>query len=413
MPATDNQPFPLAELAAISDARYAWVALLLTPLAAGGQHDPDAAQGVQADHPFQAALTLLKTPGAFDLLAPLDIVVPVTAPARLELAQLSSLPVNRVLLRVPAAACADPAAQKKLSAVADAGFRIMIEGVTAGPIATLCGARALMMDAALHLPPVVALAGQPGPHLASHMRSEARLQVCAQAGFSWFTGDFATNPERHGDGDNGSAGDGTTRKRLLALLGLLARDADTHELELLLKQDPSLSYHLLKLVNSAAFALSSPVHSFSQAINVLGRRQLQRWLQLLLYARQQDDGLPNPLLPLAAVRAAQMEALVALQGGDRDRQDMAFVTGVFSLLDVLLGMDMTEIVAALSLDLDVVMALLDRAGPLGDLLKLLDGGAQADAQRRLALADAGIDAAAFWQTQLQAHQWALQVSRSL
>jgi hypothetical protein len=51
---------------------------------------------------------------------------------------------------------------------------------------------------------------------------------------------------------------------------------------------------------------------------------------------------------------------------------MAFVAGVFSLLDVLLAMPMTEIVAALSLDLDVVMALLDRAGPLGDLLKLVE-----------------------------------------
>jgi EAL and modified HD-GYP domain-containing signal transduction protein len=129
----------------------------------------------------------------------------------------------------------------------------------------------------------------------------------------------------------------------------------------LLKQDPALAYHLLKLVNSAAFALSSPIHSFGQAINVLGRRQLQRWLQLLLYARQQDDGLANPLLPLAAVRASMMEELAKSLEGDRDQQDMAFVA-VFSLLDVLLAMPMTEIVAALSLDLDVVRALLDRAG---------------------------------------------------
>jgi EAL and modified HD-GYP domain-containing signal transduction protein len=140
-------------------------------------------------------------------------------------------------------------------------------------------------------------------------------------------------------------GDGTSRKRLLALLGLLARDADSRELEVLLKQDPALAYHLLKLVNSAAFALSSPIHSFGQAINVLGRRQLQRWLQLLLYARQQDDGLANPLLPLAAVRAHDGRLAKAL-GWDRDQQDMAFVAGVFSLLDVLLAMPMTEIVAA-------------------------------------------------------------------
>ena len=205
-------------------------------------------------------------------------------------------------------------------------------------------------------------------------------------------GDFARHP------DNDNAGDGTSRKRLLALLDLLARDADTRELEVLLKQDPSLSYHLLKLVNSAAFALSSPVHSFSQAINVLGRRQLQRWLQLLLYARQQDDGLSNPLLPLAAVRAAQMEALVRAQGGDRDQQDMAFVAGVFSLLDVLLGMAMTEIVAALSLDLDVVMALLDRGGPLGQLLKLVEG------HDRVALEQAGLDAERFAES-IEAIDW--------
>ena len=394
MSALDTKLFPLVELHAVSDARLAWVALTLNPTAHDSQ--PDAA--------FQAALTLLKTPAVFDTLAPLDLIVPVSQPAQLELSQLSTLPPNRVILRVPGAACLDVPVQKKLASLAEAGYRIMIDGVTPGSTATLCGARALMVDAAHTLPPVVALIGQPGPHLATNMSSEARIAACAQAGFSWFMGDFARHP------DNDNAGDGTSRKRLLALLDLLARDADTRELEILLKQDPSLSYHLLKLVNSAAFALSSPVHSFSQAINVLGRRQLQRWLQLLLYARQQEEqggGLPHPLLPLAAVRAAHMEALVRVQGGDRDQQDMAFVAGVFSLLDVLLGMAMTEIVAALSLDLDVVMALLDRAGPLGELLKLVEG------HDRAALEQAGIDAAAFWQTQLEAYQWALQVSRSL
>lgn len=388
MSAPDTSPFPLVEFQAVSNARNEWVALTFELSADAG----DA---------FQSTLTLFRTPDVFAALAPLDCIVPVPDPASLELSQLSNLPPSRVILRVPAQPCADVPVQKKLATVAEAGYRIMIEGVAAGSAATMCGATSLMVDASASLPPVLALIGQPGPHLAAGMHSELRIAECAHAGFHWFSGDYALHPSRE------HAGDGTSRKRLLALLGLLARDADSRELEVLLKQDPALSYHLLKLVNSAAFALSSPIHSFGQAINVLGRRQLQRWLQLLLYARQQDDGLANPLLPLAAVRAAHMEALSKSLGWDRDQQDMAFVAGVFSLLDVLLGMSMTEIVAALSLDLDVVMALLDRGGPLGELLSLVEH------HDRDALDKAGIGADTYWQAQLQAYHWAIQVSRNI
>ncbi|MBV7538948.1 HDOD domain-containing protein [Duganella sp. sic0402] len=389
MSAPEISLFPLVELQAVSNAQNEWVALTF-------EVSPDAGDA------FQAALTLLKTPDVFAALAPMDCILPVPNPQLLEQSQLETLPASRIILRVPAAACTEVAVQKKLAAYADAGYRVMLEGVAEGSAATMCGARSLMVDASLTLPPVLALVAQPGPHLATGMHSEERIADCAKAGFSWFAGDFASHPSQ----DN-HVGDGTSRKRLLALLGLLARDADSRELEVLLKQDPALAYHLLKLVNSAAFALSSPIHSFGQAINVLGRRQLQRWLQLLLYARQQDDGLANPLLPLAAVRASMMEVLAKAQGWDRDQQDMAFVAGVFSLLDVLLAMPMTEIVAALSLDLDVVMALLDRAGPLGDLLKLVER------QDVAALQQAGISHEVYWEAQLQAYHWAIQVSRNI
>jgi EAL and modified HD-GYP domain-containing signal transduction protein len=389
MSAPEINLFPLVELQAVSNAQNEWVALLFEPSA-------DAGDG------FQAILTLFQTPDVFAALAPLECILSVPQPQMLEASHLEGMPANRIVLRVAAGACADTVVQKKLAGLADAGYRIMVDGVAAGSAATMCSARSLMTDASITLPPVLALVAQPGPHLATNMLSEQRIAECAQAGFSWFAGDFALHPSH----DN-QAGDGTSRKRLLALLGLLARDADSRELEVLLKQDPALAYHLLKLVNSAAFALSSPIHSFGQAINVLGRRQLQRWLQLLLYARQQDDGLANPLLPLAAVRAAMMETLVKAQGGDRDQQDMAFVVGVFSLLDVLLEMPMTEIVAALSLDLDVVMALLDRGGPLGELLQLVE---HTDTQR---LAGAAITREIYWEAQLQAYHWAIQVSRNI
>jgi EAL and modified HD-GYP domain-containing signal transduction protein len=85
---------------------------------------------------------------------------------------------------------------------------------------------------------------------------------------------------------------------------------------------------------------------------------------------------------------------------------MAFVAGVFSLLDVLLAMPMTEIVAALSLDLDVVRAAGPRR-PLGDLLKLVE---QHDAA---SLEQAGISHETYWEAQLQAYHWAIQVSRNI
>ncbi|MES2127380.1 MAG: HDOD domain-containing protein [Pseudomonadota bacterium] len=222
-------------------------------------------------------------------------------------------------------------------------------------------------------------------------------------GSDWFA------PVAAATSDDAPANDGTSRKRLLELLGLLARDAESRELETLLKQDPALSFHLLKLVNSAAFAVATPITSFGQAINLLGRRQLQRWLQLLLYARQQDDGLPNLLLPQAALRAAQMESLVKHLGGDREQQDLAFMTGVFSLLEALFAMPMEEIVGALQLAPAVAHALLERKGVLGQLLQLVE----TPAVDPLKLRRAEISGQAWWTSLLYGYHWAIQVSRNL
>ena len=70
-----------------------------------------------------------------------------------------------------------------------------------------------------------------------------------------------------------------SRGLLLKLMTLVTSDADTDEIEALIKRDPNLSYQLLRLVNSVAFAPGKKIASFGQAIALLGRRQLQRHLQ--------------------------------------------------------------------------------------------------------------------------------------
>jgi len=162
-----------------------------------------------------------------------------------------------------------------------------------------------------------------------------------------------------------------TRVKLLEMLALIAADAPTDDIEAVFRQEPKLSYSLLRLVNSAANAPRSPITSFAQAINLLGRRQLQRWLQLLVYADPNNGQQPNPLLQKAAARGRLMELLVpqlSPRPAVDNLEDTAFMVGAFSLLDVLLNMSMSEILQQLPLPQAAHDALAEQGGPLGDLL---------------------------------------------
>lgn len=403
MASPELKPFPLAGLQVVANAHNKWMAVALQ--LPGGQ--ADTAPVLNA---------LFGNAGVLAALAPLDCIVPIRDPRALTEDLLRLLPARRVLFSIPAAQCPEPQVREKCAQLSAAHYRILIDGpagLAAGNAvdgavgaAVLSGAaRALSFDCSDSLPEPGRLLALPGPHLARHVHSAPRLEQCLATGFSWFAGSYALDVARQCP----STRDITSRKRLLELLNLLARDADSRDLEILLKQDPILSYHLLKLVNSAAFAPAIPIWGFGQAINLLGRRQLQRWLQLLLYARQAKDGVVNPLLPLAAMRAALMEALSRAKGDDPEQQEKAFVAGVFSLLDILLGMPMSDIIGVLSLDDEIVAALLERSGPMGAMLTLAEAHAVSSAD----LERAGIEAETYWNSLLGAYRWAILVGQGL
>ncbi|MES2299336.1 MAG: HDOD domain-containing protein [Pseudomonadota bacterium] len=392
MPAPDISPFPLLAIEAVADGRNAWTALLLRV---------DGSAGDEA----QALARLLAYPDLFAALAPLDAIVRVANSAALTPALLQILEAQRAAPRLvfalPARAYAEPDALARCQALQAAGCRFMQDGELDPALPSWLGGQ---LYACIPGQPVARAPRTPGPHLAHGVADAAQQQQCREAGFDGFSGSYALQaPTPAVPGASGS------RKHMLALLGMLAREAEVHEIEIQLKQDPALSFQLLRLANSAAQGLRKPVSNFGQAIMLLGRRQMQRWLQLLLYARAQADGLPNLLLPLAALRAAQMEMLCKLQGGNADEQDRAFMAGVFSLLDVLLGMPMGEVVAALGLPSEVGAALMARHGRLGHLLQL----AEARAPDHEALRRAEADPESLWRSQLQGYHWAIQVSRNL
>lgn len=390
----DPDSFPLVAIDPVANGQNEWVALCLR--VEGGADLPQRLQAV------------FGTPDLLTAIAPLDGLLRLDHPGALTPPVLALMPANRIGFVVAAEALRADGVARRLTELHELGYRLWLDGTppdgVAVPPALRTVARDCVCDPVRDPMPAGRLAALFGPHLARRVDSAAGFAHSEMAGFDWFSGDYPYDPALGGNATR----DGSSRRRILTLLGLLSRDADSRELEQQLKQDPTLSYHLLKLVNSAAFAVSTQITSFNQAISLLGRRQLQRWLQLLLYARQQADGLPNLLLPLAARRAAQLEALCKQGGGGRDEGDVAFMTGVFSLLDRLLHMPMAEIVADLCLPQHVSDALLDRSGELGAWLRLTETHPAPEA-----LDAAGIGPADWWNSQLHAYHWAIQVGRNV
>jgi hypothetical protein len=190
-----------------------------------------------------------------------------------------------------------------------------------------------------------------------------------------------------------SVAQSASRVLALQLVQLVAADADNHAIETLLRRDPTLSYNLLRLVNSlgvgggrwgashrdaSRWGASHRITSFSQAILILGRQQLRRWLGLMLFAARQGDMRSAMLLARVALRARALELLAKGCGLDKNTQEQAFMTGMFSLLGVLFGMPLAELLAPLAISEAVQGALLGHEGELGALLQLMESAERAD-----------------------------------
>lgn len=388
---------PLASLQPVVNAHHEWIGFAL--------------HAVPADVPTSNALVnMLGASDLLDAFGPLDCLLPVPDPLQLDLDGIGQLPAQKIVLRIPAANCVEAKAWERLDELHARGFRILLEGVPAYGADLRNRLKSLAIHCGDHVSPDIAnwMHRLVGPHLAENVNDPARFEACRTAGFSWFAGSYPMHRKVFPSQNNGSS-----RTRLLALLGLVAHDAETREIESLLKQDPALSYLLLKLVNSAVFGLATHVTSFGQAISLLGRRQLQRWLQLLLYAGQHEGDLDNPLLGRAAFRAGLMEALCQHSGGNKDEQNAAFMTGLFSLLDALFGMPMAQILKPLNLEEAVIAALLVRSGKLGKMLDLTERAASDHGPLSNGLlASCGIDIETYWNCMAHASRWAVEVSRT-
>lgn len=196
--------------------------------------------------------------------------------------------------------------------------------------------------------------------LAEKVETQEEFDYYKELGFDYFQGYFFSRPKvikRHAIPAN--------RLAILRLLGRLHDpEVAIKELEALISQDVSLSYRLLRYINSAFFALPRKVESLHQAIVYLGNASIKTWVTLI--ALSGIDDKPSELLTVALVRGKMCELLA--ERLNLPGKDSYFIVGLFSALDAMMDVPLEQVVENLPLSPLVVAALLKHEGQAGGAL---------------------------------------------
>jgi EAL and modified HD-GYP domain-containing signal transduction protein len=251
---------------------------------------------------------------------------------------------------------------------------------------------------------VQSLRGSRQKLLAEKVETVEEFRLCMELGFEYFQGYYFARPAI-------LSGKKISPSELvvLRLLELIGSDADNATIEAAVKRDALLSLNLLRLVNSRAAGPGRHIESVSQALVQLGRSQLQRWLQILLYSA--PDGrveLDSPLLQMATTRGRLLELMSqTLRPGDVAGAETAFTVGIMSLMDALLSIPMAAILDRVDVSQDVRAALLDRVGDYGAMLGVAEEleGAQCGRSLALALGKLGLSVKQIRDIELAAFDW--------
>jgi EAL and modified HD-GYP domain-containing signal transduction protein len=248
--------------------------------------------------------------------------------------------------------------------------------------------------------------------LAEKVETIEEFQECMELGFEYFQGYYFARPVI-------LSGKKIAPSQLsvLHLLNLLNSEASNQEIERSVKHDALITLNLLRLVNTPAVGARYRINSVGHALMVLGRRQLRRWLQILLYVKNGGtQEFTSPLLQLATTRGKTMELMVEhLRPGQRVSADIGFTVGVMSLMDTLFSIHMRDVLESVNVLDEVRAALLHRGGDYGSMLSLIehleqgrDGHTLAPMLHQLALKPAELYA-----IQLASIEWVTEYTRGI
>lgn len=193
--------------------------------------------------------------------------------------------------------------------------------------------------------------------LAEKVETFEMYQFCRDLGFQLFQGYFLSRPQLV----EGKALSDNKMVVMRMLSELQDPDISVDQLTRTISQDPQMSYKLLKLVNSAAFASVNACTSLQQAITRIGMAHMKRWASLVALGTLEDK--PHALIQTCLERAGFCEKL-GEQMGQFTPSDY-YTVGLFSLLDAFLDRPILEVLKSLRIPTEMEHAILNKNGALG------------------------------------------------
>jgi len=240
----------------------------------------------------------------------------------------------------------------------------------------------------------------PVKKIAKHVGNGSEYKFCRDVGFDYFQGYFFTRPEILPERELN-----TGLANLVEVFDLVGQGAEPGKIEQAFKRDPTLVVKLLGYINSAGMSRGRKVTSIAHAIQILGYKQLYRWVALLLYTAG------NAAAPAALMKTVLTRSRFIESAGRRvlpaHEQDNLFMVGMLSMLDVVFGLPLAKALAKLPLPDHLTRAILGYEGQVGMLLSLAEALEQRRYEHIESLANAlGLTLQDVNVAQLEAIRWA-------
>jgi EAL and modified HD-GYP domain-containing signal transduction protein len=234
--------------------------------------------------------------------------------------------------------------------------------------------------------------------LAEKIETPHEFQQARDMGFTYFQGYFFCRPELVIGREVPAS-----RVHYVRLLEMVSRrEIDMLELEKLLKQEASISYRLLRYLNSPVFGMALEVKSIRHAMAILGEREMRRWIRLVVAVGAAEQTCSElVLMGLTRARFCEMLSDRVQSNGD------LFLMGLLSMMDAILEVSMEVLLEQIPVERETKAVLLGQKGTPQPLLQLMlahesgNWAKSSELSKQLKLSDEEV-ATHWW----QALQWA-------